>query len=215
MRREFFNSLADSWDDLVPPGAASKLAEIVAASGLQKGAHVLDVGCGTGLLVPFLLETVGERGTVTGVDFAAAMVQRAGAKAFGPNVRFVEADVAALPFEPGTFDAVFCNNVLPHLPDKPGALQELNRVLKPGGLLVICHTESREAVNRMHRHIGGPVGADLLPTVEELRQMLLDTGYSVLDLVDGADRFVVRAVKPGTTAPKKVRMYCSDVRRPG
>ncbi|RJX21630.1 MAG: methyltransferase domain-containing protein [Desulforudis sp.] len=195
MRKEFFNNLAEKWDDLVAPEAPDILTGIVAGTGLGKGFRVLDVGCGTGILTPILLEAVGEAGEVTGVDFAGEMVVYARSKKFGPNARFVEADAAQLPFEASAFDAAICNNVFPHFPDKAAALTEISRVLRPGGILVICHTSSREAVNRMHRQIGGAVGEDMLPPVSIMQTMLTDAGFEVRDVVDGADVFVIRALR--------------------
>lgn len=196
MRKEYFNNLAAKWDGMVSAEAPATLAAIVARSGLIPGMKVLDVGCGTGLLVPFLLDAVGAEGELVGIDFAAGMVRQAQAKGFGPNCRFLEADVTALPFGNGVFDAVFCNNALPHFPDMAAATAEMHRVLKKGGRLVICHTNGREAVNRLHHQIGGPVGEDLLPPVAELKAMLENYGFRVHQVEDFEDRFVLRVVKP-------------------
>lgn len=195
MRREHFNSVAERWDSLVPPDAAAKLAEIVAASGLSRRARVLDVGCGTGLLTPHLVDAVGETGVVIGIDFAEEMIRLAAAKEFGPNVRFQTADAAELPFPEADFDAVFCNNCFPHFPDKPGVLRELRRVLKTGGILVICHTSSREAVNRMHECVGGAVRHDRVPAGADLRRMLVEAGFKADEVFDGPDRYIARAVR--------------------
>ncbi|MBU4532235.1 MAG: methyltransferase domain-containing protein [Eubacteriales bacterium] len=193
MRKEFFNNLAAKWDNLVVPDARQKLSAIVTDTGLKEGIRVLDVGCGTGVMTPILLNAVGETGAVTGIDFAGEMVALAEAKNSGPNVRFLEADVDKMPFDTAQFDAVFCNNAFPHFPDKAVALIELRRVLKAGGTLVICHTNSREGVNSMHRQIGGAVGEDMLPSVPEILGMLNRAGFEVTEVIDGPDVFVVRA----------------------
>lgn len=196
MRQEHFNNVAARWDSLASPEAGAKLIAIVAASGLDRGMRVLDVGCGTGLLTPFLREAVGATGLVIGLDFAAEMVRLAAAKNFGPNVRFQAGDAADMPFPDGDFDAVFCNNCFPHLPDKPGVLREFKRVLGSGGILVICHTSSRQAVNQMHERIGGAVAHDRVPAGEDMRRMLSEAGFDVREIDDGADRYVARATRP-------------------
>ncbi len=93
---------------------------------------VLDVGCGS--LVPYFahLESTGR--VVTGVDFSASFIDTARAKG---QVRSVQADATALPFPDGSFDAVLCSETLEHVPDDRGAVAEIHRVLRPGGLLFL------------------------------------------------------------------------------
>lgn len=196
MRKEFFNNLAGMWDELETPDTRRKLADIVGGTAIERGSRVLDVGCGTGVLIPVLLRAVGETGEVIGIDFAGEMVSQAQAKGFGPNVRFLETDVLEMPFKPASFDAVFCNNVFPHFPDKPAVLDAIHRVLKPGGTLVICHTNSREGVNNRHREVGSAVAADLLPSVAEILEMLITAGFQTTAVIDGQDVFVIRATLP-------------------
>ena len=125
------------------PAVAVKLEEILNSCCIPNGAEILDAACGTGIITPILLEAVGSSGTVTAVDFAPEMIIRARAKNFGPNARFLVANVMDLPFENCTFDLVVCNGALPHFPDLKGSLREMKRVLKNGGRLIISHANSR------------------------------------------------------------------------
>ncbi|MBO8128377.1 MAG: methyltransferase domain-containing protein [Peptococcaceae bacterium] len=195
MLKEYFNAMAPKWDTIMGPEVTEKLKEIVAGCSVRKGAKILDVACGTGILVPILLEAVGEGGEVVGIDFAPEMVRQAQAKNFGSNTRFLVADVMDLPFDEGSFDQVFCNGALPHFPDIPAALLEMKRVLRGNGGLVICHASSREKINETHRRIGEPVANDLLPTAGELKAMLEEAGYMDIVYEDTPDRFVVKARK--------------------
>jgi SAM-dependent methyltransferase len=96
---------------------------------------VLDAGCGTGEKTLRLAK----RGfDVVGVDFAPETVAEARATATHPRVTIQQADLTALPFADGKFDAVVIWGVLMHVPDLPRAISELCRVLRPGGRLVIC-----------------------------------------------------------------------------
>lgn len=125
-------------------GPVPRMVEL-AARAVQGSAKVLEVAAGTGLVTSALARSAGE---VVATDYAAAMVAtlaaRVRAKGLG-NVRCEQADLYALRFEPGTFDAVVAANVLHLVPDLPGALASLRRVLKPGGRLVAptyCHDET-------------------------------------------------------------------------
>ena len=105
------------------------------------GDAALDVGCGTGTLLLAAAARVGPEGLLRGVEPAPAMRARAIEKtaAAGVDVKVVDGSAGALPFEPASFDAVFCTLVLHHLPDamRPEAVREIARVLRPGGRALI------------------------------------------------------------------------------
>ena len=103
---------------------------------LKPGGRVLDAGCGPGTITLGLAQVVGP-GQVTGIDledtqFASGRKQ---AEHEGLNVEFHKASVYELPFQDGSFDAVFSHAMLEHLSTPGIALGELRRVLKPGGLI--------------------------------------------------------------------------------
>ena len=104
---------------------------------LGESSTVLDVGCGPGNITADLAARVAH-GTVTGIDRSADVVARA-AHDYPVdqhrNLHFRVADVTALPFEDGHFDVVYVHQVLQHLSNPVGALREMRRVLKVGGLL--------------------------------------------------------------------------------
>ena len=105
------------------------------------GERVLDLGCGAGLDVLIAAQLVGPTGRVAGVDLSAEMlaIAEAGrAEGWFDAVEFKLADVEALPYPAGHFDAALSNGVLNLVPDKPRALREIFRVLRPGGWLQAC-----------------------------------------------------------------------------
>jgi ubiquinone/menaquinone biosynthesis C-methylase UbiE len=102
------------------------------------GERILDAGCGPGFYAAELLEVVGPRGSVTGVDRSPQMLAAARHRNEGhPNVHFFEGDVTSLPIGDESFDAALCVQVLEYVDDVERALGELNRVLVPGGRLVV------------------------------------------------------------------------------
>ena len=114
-------------------------ADIAAAT--PRGGRVLEVGCGPGLLSARLAQTHGLE--VTGLDLDPAMIKLARAHALassgGPGrlPTFVVGDVAALPFDAGSFDSVVSTFSLHHWSDRTAGLNEIARVLAPGGRALI------------------------------------------------------------------------------
>jgi ubiquinone/menaquinone biosynthesis C-methylase UbiE len=131
----------------------------VGATGLDPGAHVLDVACGPGPNLPLLLDAVGPGGRVVGVDISPAMLERARRRA--PEAELVEADLAeSLPFGDATFDAVVSSFGLSCVPQISPALDEILRVLRPEGVLAVADARS---VNWRPRALGALVTAVASP----------------------------------------------------
>lgn len=134
---------ADSWLADVPEGTIASFAGTgnpFSLGALQPGERVVDVGCGAGIDSLIAARMVGPDGEVVGVDMTPAMLARARASAaqsgFG-NVRFHDGLAESLPVGDGWADVVISNGVLNLFPDKLAGLQEMARVLKPGGRLQI------------------------------------------------------------------------------
>jgi len=97
--------------------------------------RLLDIGCGTGANLPMLRDFAG-MGSIVGADFSPLALQFAQSHPASQNVRLVRADGLKLPFADDSFDIVTMLDVLEHLSDDCLALQEVRRVLRPGGALV-------------------------------------------------------------------------------
>jgi ubiquinone/menaquinone biosynthesis C-methylase UbiE len=104
---------------------------------LKPGMTLLDCGCASGSITIGLAKAVAP-GSATGVDVSEVEIERAKARAEqegAGNVRFVVGSVYELDFEDSSLDAVFGHNVLEHLSEPRRAVQEMHRVLKPGGVI--------------------------------------------------------------------------------
>jgi ubiquinone/menaquinone biosynthesis C-methylase UbiE len=100
-----------------------------------RGAHVLDVACGTGVFARMAAHVVGRHGRVVGIDPSAIAV--ATARGIDPTsiVDWRRWDDGGLPYDDGTFDVVACQHALHRFPDPDVVMQEMGRMLAPGGRL--------------------------------------------------------------------------------
>jgi ubiquinone/menaquinone biosynthesis C-methylase UbiE len=197
--QEYFDQLAPTWDEELTPEKLKRLGSIVKELGIEPGNYVLDIGSGTGVLLPFLIAELGDGGKIVALDFSAEMLCQAKAKNFPPIVGFAQADVLAIPLPDNSMDLAICNSAFPHFDDKTGALKEIARVLKNNGRLVICHTMSREMVNQLHQSIGGAVASDLLPDEFQLRGLIKQAGLKITCFEDSPGRYLIIARKTPTS----------------
>ncbi len=106
---------------------------------LARGAQVLEVGCGTGVVCRDLAAIVGRRGSVVGVDPSRVLVTAARRLArqhgLGSRIRFEVGDGARLRFRDQAFDATLAITVLLHTPNPEDILKEMIRVTRPGGVV--------------------------------------------------------------------------------
>ena len=195
MSKDFFNSRALTWDEKVAEKDTAKLEAMAARLEIKAGASVLDVGTGTGVFTPFLLKKIGPGGKLVCLDFAGEMLKILKSKGFKGNINYVCADIENTRLADKSFDAVVCYSVFPHFQNKPKTLREIFRLLKQGGRLFICHTSSRQAINKIHRSL--PEVCDhLFPENEDMRRMLSEAGFVDINIADGKDDYLVSARRP-------------------
>ncbi len=164
---------------------------------LQSGERVLDIACGTGFVARQAAECVGEAGTVTGVDINVgmlAMAKAATANSAALTIDWREADVSALPYPDGSFDVALCQQGLQFFPDRLGALQEIRRILVPGGRIGLSVWGSLEenpyflAVEvAIRRHVSDAAASGLrnphtLADPEEVRATITKSGFEDVDV---------------------------------
>jgi ubiquinone/menaquinone biosynthesis C-methylase UbiE len=169
------------------------IPKLIALGGRTEGLEVLDIGCGPGECVAGEIEDFGAS-RVVAVDFDPKMVQRAKRRLaeYGVRATVVEGDVTGLPYDDGSFDAVFNFAVLHHVPNWKDGIQEIARLLKVGGRLF---SQDHDIANHdwLSRHLfehppNRFTNAQFLDQVESV-------GLRVIDVEDDPGQLLLAARK--------------------
>jgi SAM-dependent methyltransferase len=200
--------------------AARALVEHVAPG---EGEALIDLGCGTGAATRLAAERVGASGRVVGIDVNAGMLAVAASlpPVAGVPIEWVERSVHELPFSEPGFDLALCAQTLQFLGDRPRALVEARRVLKPGGRFAASlWSDLRQSpyfhvlVESMAEHVGAEAASGLraafgLSDSEEIRVLLSGAGFRGIELttrhleleLPDLEEFVPRHVSATPMAP--------------
>jgi ubiquinone/menaquinone biosynthesis C-methylase UbiE len=174
---------------------------VLEAADVSEGHRVLDVACGTGVVAREARARVGPTGAVTGLDLSPGML--AVAESIEPDVTWVEGEACALPFEDDQFDAVVSQFGLMFFDDRVAALREMQRVLRPGGWLVVAvcdaleHSPGYAALAALLERLFGKAVADafrspfVLGDAAKLLALCADAGIADAKIVqrEGTVRF--------------------------
>ena len=164
-RGQVNRSAADIYEEFFIPALFQEwTARVMDAAAVQSGQRVLDVACGTGVLARAAAERIGVNGSVIGLDINDGMLAVAARKA--AQIEWRQGKAEALPFEDDHFDAVVSQFGLMFFEDRPAALREMLRVLRPGGHLAVAvwdtldHTPGYAAMVRLLQRLFGEEAAN-------------------------------------------------------
>lgn len=201
---------------LVPTILGPAARALVARSGLRKGGAVADIGCGTGAATRFAAEDVGPSGRVAGVDVNEGMIDVAKSTVAVPGaaVEWFRASAHDLPFADGEFDVVICAQTLQFLEERPRALEQMHRILEPGGRLAVslwCDIREnpyfRALVDAITENIGPETAAGLraafgLSDAHAIRALFAEAGFRNVDAM--VERLDLDLPKPRDFVPRHV-----------
>ncbi|MBQ1299127.1 MAG: class I SAM-dependent methyltransferase [Bifidobacteriaceae bacterium] len=164
--RAYFDQRASGWDERQHPDP--EVIEDILKKG-KVGGRVLDVACGTGVMIPFYIKA-GVR-SVVGVDLSPKMIEEAEKKFEGKKkVSFLALDALEAEFEE-PFDTVVVFNAWPHFIQPLKAISAFAGDLRPGGRLVIAHDKGRKQLDNIHRG-GAPFLSLPLPPASLLAERM-------------------------------------------
>ncbi len=207
-------SAAEVYEEFFLPALFSQwAAQIIDVCQPRLGASFLDVACGTGVLARAALEVVGSSGTVTGLDINPEMLAVARTKE--PGVSWIAGPAESLPFEADTFDVVASQFGLMFFNDRVEALREMQRVVRPSGIVALAVWDSLEstpgylaAVELLSRLFGDAVADGLRAPFN------LGNREALLRLLDeaGARGAEVRTLRGDARFPSIESWMYTDVR---
>ena len=194
-QKGFFNEKAGIWDEITIHNM-EKVEYITKKLDIHGDERILDVGTGTGIMIPFY-EKYLSNGSVVAVDYSEKMIEMARSKhpeREHPKVSYLVSDLYDLDFN-SDFDLVVCYSCFPHFVDQPLAIDICSRALKEGGRLAVAHSDSAKKINSVHMEGGVEISNDFLPSMERLKKMMTDRGLTVKFERDDDTYFICIASK--------------------
>lgn len=182
--RTFFDGHAPHWDGYQRPSDFEQVGRIIDRVAPGPADQVLDVGCGTGILVPFL-EAKGVR-RYLGMDISPGMAAQFRRKHAHRDL--LVGDFTEENLRPGSFTLVIVFNAFPHFDDGERVFARSFQLLRPGGRLVVAHSMNREQLDEHHRKAGRAVENHVLIADAELRRLYKQAGF-VDVTVENTDHF--------------------------
>ncbi|QDY77720.1 class I SAM-dependent methyltransferase [Streptomyces qinzhouensis] len=182
----------ERYERYAAPVMAPFVAALLDAVALGPGAVLLDVACGTGFVARAAAgRTAGTGARIVGVDLVPGMLETAAARAAaeGVVIEWQEAEAGDLPYAGDTFDSVVCQQGVQFFPDRPAAVAEAARVVRPGGRVAVTAWAPMDrsplfaAQQRAFEEFGGPgitdwYAADFSCGAAELTALLRDAGLT-------------------------------------
>ena len=155
---EFFDRCAPSWDaEMIRDDEI--IGRILDNARITAGKRVLDVACGTGVLIGDYLKR--DVQSVTGIDISPEMTERARAKFPDSRVEFFCCDAEEFTSDV-RYDAIMIYNAFPHFPEPERLFSHLTKLLADGGTLSVAHGMSREKIDAHHHGAAREVSVGLM-----------------------------------------------------
>lgn len=191
----FFDHHAAEWEKTCyPPAVREKLIHLVADFGIRPNELILDVGTGSGVLLPYLIHYLGTSGKIAALDLSFEMARQAKKKDVAIPHFILRSDVHRLPFASDVFDRVICFAAFPHFHDAETALKEMARVTRTHGTIIISHLMSREELAR-HHATQGAVAEDRLPDDDAMALLFQSAGLQLSPIINKPGRYLASGIK--------------------
>lgn len=176
---DFFNTYAVQWDEHMIRNE-EVIHMILENAQVSEGKDILDVACGTGVLIPDYLARKVK--SVTAIDISREMVKIAQDKFSTEAVKVICGDIETEEFE-HKFDCIMVYNAFPHFFEQEKLIKHLSTLLNKGGTLTVAHGMSREQINQLHAGSAREVSVGLI-SEKELADMYRPELEVMIELSD-------------------------------
>ena len=191
IQQDLFDRTVHLFDRPFPDGVEDRLKQIVATASIQPDDLVLDVGSGTGILIPHIQEY--QPGGIYACDLSPKMVAQL--KKNHPVVETFLSDVRDLTLPDGLLTVIFINASYSNIVDKVGSFQNLARMMKPGGRMVISHPLGKGFIRTIKAKVPFPL--DDFPDETAATTLLKPFGFHVSQLLDEPNLYILTATREG------------------
>jgi ubiquinone/menaquinone biosynthesis C-methylase UbiE len=189
LQRNSFDKLYHLFEPPLPDGVPERLEKIVANGNIAKGDTVLDVGSGTGILIPIIKKY--KPGSIYACDLSEGMLEQL--RKNYPYVKTIMADVRDLKLPKGSIGAAFLNACYPNIVDKAGAFSNMSRMMKAKGRIVISHPLGKAFILSLKN--GAPFPLDEFPEEPEAGALLKPFGFEIETFIDEPRLYILVATK--------------------
>ena len=189
IQRNLFDKLYLLFEPPLPEGVPERLETIIAQGKITKGDIVLDVGSGTGILIPVIKKYKPDR--IYACDLSEVMVEQLNKNY--PDVETIVSDVRDLRLPDCSIDVVFINACYPNIVDKAGAFSNISRMMKARGRIVISHPLGKSFILSLRDETPFPL--DEFPEEQEAEASLKPFGFEIETYIDEPKLYILVATK--------------------
>ena len=189
VQRNLFDKLYLRFEPPLPEGVPERLETIIAHGKITKGDTVLDVGSGTGILIPAIKKFKPDR--IHACDLSEVMVEQLNKNY--PHVETIVSDVRDLRLPDSSIDVVFINACYPNIVDKAGAFSNISRMMKTEGRILISHPLGKSFILSLKDVTPFPL--DEFPEEQEAEALLKPFGFEIETYIDEPKLYILVATK--------------------
>jgi SAM-dependent methyltransferase len=187
LQAAYFSRNVEIFEPPLPEGVPERLERIVDSAGIDSSDSVLDIGTGTGILIPLIRRC--SPAHIYANDLSEAMLEFV--RTHYPSVITAEGDVADLALADASIGVAFINACYPNIIDKHKTFTNLRRILRPGGCLIISHPLGRCFVEVLKKNVPFPLD-DFPAEHVEATELFGPYGFRVSLFLDEQELYILR-----------------------
>jgi len=189
---QFFNQHAAGWDQLQSTKEGIIIDEILDRAGINSSDRILDVACGTGVLIPHFIKKNISLQKIVALDNSEKMLKVLQHKF--PDVVTINRAFEDCPEEYSLFSKIIIFNAFPHFSKPLAIFQKAYDFLESGGKLVIAHSMNRQRLDVQHRGVGGAVKDHILMSDESFIKSYNQVGF-IKSVAEDVNYFYSEGIK--------------------